>query len=245
MGELHLDIIKERIKKEYGLEVYFGPLEIAYKETPTIQVQESLHLERVISSRKNSVEIELVLIPKKDHVFDSVTLVRTAENLFLVDITEDQIKAINHGIKSALNSGSLLRFPVVDTDVHLTKLSCSRSTLTPIISTASNNCIKNALKKASSIILQPIMSMEITTQSEFAGKVQQDLLKRNSFEIRMNSTGQTAVITCKTPLAHLKTYSSDLRRITSGHTTFSIEFNSYDHMSQKEYQELYDKIYNN
>ena len=59
----------------------------------------------------------------------------------------------------------------------------------------------------------------------------------------MNLTGQTAVIHAKTPLAHLRTYSSDLRRITSGHTTFSFEYNSYDHMSQKEYQELYDKIY--
>lgn len=243
MGELHLDIIKERIKKEYGLEVYFGPLEIAYRESPSVAVTEHLRLERVINSRKNTVEIELSLVPKKDHVFKSVTVIRNPENEFLNDLTEDQIKAVDHGIKSALNAGVVLKFPIVNVDVHLTKLECAKSTLTPFISTASNNCIKNAIKNASCIILQPIMNIEITTQTEYSGKVQQDLIKRNSYGIRTNSTGRIVIINSKTPLAHLKAYSSDLRRITSGHTTFSIEFDSYNQMSQKEYQELYDKIY--
>ena len=104
MGELHLEIIKERIKKEYGLDVYFGPLEIAYKEAPTIEIKESLNIQRIINGKKNSVEIELVLIPKKDNIFNSVTVVRTPEQQFN-DLNDEQLNAINHGIKSAFFAG--------------------------------------------------------------------------------------------------------------------------------------------
>jgi elongation factor G len=242
MGELHLDIIKERMKKEYGLNVFFGPLEIAYKEMPTVEVDERLNIEKTINSKKNVVEIEFKLIPKKDHVFTSVKIIRTEENQFS-ELTSEQLDAINHGVKSAFNAGILLNFPVIDTEVHLTNLICSRSTLVPFLSTASNQCIKKALKNASCIILQPIMNLEITTQNEYASKVQQDLMKRNSFDTKTDISSQITVINSKTPLAQLRTYSSDLRRITSGHTTFSIEFESYEQMTQKEYQELYTKLY--
>lgn len=107
MGELHLDIIKERIRKEYGIDVYLGPLQIAYKEMPTEKVFESLSSEKIINAKKNSVQIEMTLVPKADYTFKSVTLIRNEENGYFNDLNDEQLDAINHGIKSALNSGKL------------------------------------------------------------------------------------------------------------------------------------------
>lgn len=104
MGELHLDIIKDRILKEYKLKAYFGPLNIAYKEAPTKTVLELFHLDKSLNERKNSIEIELQLIPTKDYQFKSVTVVNKDENN-LDEIQLDYLNAINHGITSALNKG--------------------------------------------------------------------------------------------------------------------------------------------
>jgi elongation factor G len=104
MGELHLEIIKDRILKEYNLKVFFGEMQIAYKERPTVKTTKQINLEKTINSKVNSVSIELTLLPVKGHVFDSVRVVRSEEHP-MSDMTDDQLKAINHGIKSAFNSG--------------------------------------------------------------------------------------------------------------------------------------------
>jgi elongation factor G len=109
MGELHLDIIKDRILKEYNLKIYFGALQIAYKEKPTVQIKKNLNFEKTINAKNNSVHIELTLVPVSGHVFDSVELIRSEENPF-TDLSVDHLNAINHGIKSAFNSGETQKF---------------------------------------------------------------------------------------------------------------------------------------
>lgn len=241
MGELHLDIIKDRIKKEYGLDVYFGKLQVAYNERPTRETTESLDFERIVNSIKNTIKIELKIIPKQDYKYDGVKVVKNKDDEE-IEISTAQLSAINHGIKSALNSGILLNYPVEDAEILLTNFSTSRNTLTSLISSAANRCTKQALKNAGCVIYQPVMRLEITTPQEYQSKVTQDLIKRGSLNIRNETLSGTTVISCLTPLAKLSTYSSDLRRITSGHTTFSIEFNSYEELSQKEFQELSNKF---
>lgn len=109
MGELHLDIVKDRILKEYKLKAYFGPLNIAYKEAPTREVSELLHLEKSLNERKNSIEIELKIVPTKDFQFKSVNVVKTHENN-LEELPFEYIDSINHGILSALNKGNFILF---------------------------------------------------------------------------------------------------------------------------------------
>ncbi len=140
-----------------------------------------------------------------------------------------------------LFKGTLMRYPVIDCEVHMTAFRTTRSTILPIISSATNQCIREALKESECVIMQPIMNLEITTSNEYSSKVTHDLTRRYSKDLQTSLNDQTTVISCKTPLAQLKTFSSDLRRLTSGHTTFSIEFDSYEQLSQKEYQELLEK----
>jgi elongation factor G len=104
MGELHLDIIKDRILKEYKLKAYFGPLNIAYKELPTVKATKLLNYEKSWGEKKNSIQIELTVVPAKSHVFESVELVNQGENNFQ-DFPVEYLNSINHGVKSALNKG--------------------------------------------------------------------------------------------------------------------------------------------
>ena len=105
MGELHLEIIKNRILKEYKLKAYFGPLNIAYKEQPTNNVNERIHLERVASEKKISVQLELDFNIKKNFKFNQVKFDLSDNVKAANDIPIEYLNAINHGVKSALNKG--------------------------------------------------------------------------------------------------------------------------------------------
>lgn len=104
MGELHLEIIKDRILKEYNLNVYFGPLNIAYKETPTVKSTHSFRLEKVLGQKKNLVEIELTVVPQNDFKFEKVVLKNRGENN-LSELPFETLRAVDHGIQNALNKG--------------------------------------------------------------------------------------------------------------------------------------------
>lgn len=106
MGELHLEIVKNRILKEYKLTAYFGPLNIAYKEKPTANVQESFNLERSSGDKKISVKLDIDLNAKKNFRFKEVHLHIRDQNS-MQEIPAEYVNAINHGVKSALNKGIL------------------------------------------------------------------------------------------------------------------------------------------
>ena len=112
----------------------------------------------------------------------------------------------------------------------------------PYISSAAYQCILNGLNKAECVIIQPVMQIEITTTKEYSPKVYSDLTRRNSTNLKVTDMNTTDLnISARVPLAKLGSYSSDLRRLTSGNTTFSIQFDSYEQLSQREYQELLEK----
>ncbi|CAF0710211.1 unnamed protein product [Brachionus calyciflorus] len=238
-GELHLEIVKDRILKEYKLKAYFGPLNIAYKEMPTKSVVESINFEKSLGERKHYVNLEMNVHPKRDHKFEGVDFFIQGDNNF--DIPIEIIKSLNHGVKSALNKGVLLRYPFVNTHVHLTKMETSRNVPLPYLSSAAYQCTMNALKKAECVVIQPIMFLEVATTKEFSSKVYSDLNRRNSLNITVNELNQNVNIQAKIPLAKLSTYSSDIRKLTSGNATFTIEFDSYDQLSQREFQDLLEK----
>ncbi len=106
MGELHLDIIKTRILKEYNLKAYFGPLNIAFKEQPTLNVTEKYDLNRIANEKKISVQIELDLKITKNFSFDKVKVDVADKAESLKEVPPEYLAAINHGIKSALNKGN-------------------------------------------------------------------------------------------------------------------------------------------
>ena len=109
----------------------------------------------------------------------------------------------------------------------------------PFVSSAAYQCAQRALKNAECVILQPVMKLEITTSSEYSSKVTQDLTRRNATELFVDSSiNDMTCITACVPLANITSYSSEIRKLTSGNTTFTIQFDSYKHITQKEYNNL-------
>ena len=127
----------------------------------------------------------------------------------------------------------------MNVDVELIKLDFNSSITGPLVSSAAFQCTQKALKNAECVILQPVMKLEITTPSEYSSKVYSDLTRRNSTELYVDSTlNDITCISACVPLANIASYSSEIRKLTSGNTTFTIQFDSYKHMSQKEYNNL-------
>lgn len=160
MGELHLDIIKDRILREYKLKVYFGPLNIAYREVPTKDVSETFNFDKSLGEKKINVQIALDIKPRKDFTFKSVKLVNSGENNF-DNLPADVLASIDHGVRSALNKGVVLRNPIIDTDVYLTSFVNNRNASLAHVSSAAFTCTMNALKNADCVIIQPIMKLDV------------------------------------------------------------------------------------
>ena len=240
MGELHIDVIKQRLQREFKLKCYFGPLSIAYKECPTVSsVTAQKTLERTLTAAtggggKIRVDISLTL-KSSEKKFESVSC---ANEELLTLLSPVHLRAMNNGIRSALNSGVLMRFPVVNVEVWLESFSASAATTAPFVSSATFQCAREALRKAECVIMQPVMQVDIVTSKEYASRVNSDLVRRAANEIRIETTDNNAHVTALVPLAHLGSYSSDLRKIASGNASFTIEFNSYEPISDKEYKEL-------
>lgn len=126
-------------------------------------------------------------------------------------------------------------------DIHLIKFNVNKGVLVPYISSAAYECTLNALNKAECVVIQPVMQINLTTTKEYSAKVYSDLTRRNASDIHVSDHANDINLTARVPLAKLNSYSSDLRRITSGNTSFTIQFDSYEQISQREYQELIQK----
>jgi elongation factor G len=133
----------------------------------------------------------------------------------------------------------LTRNPIVNADVQLTHFNCNKGVSLPYISSAAFQCAQRALQSAECVVIQPIMLVQIQTSKEYSSGVHNDLTRRNAIRVQSDQEpNEQVTMSALIPLAKLSTYSSDLRRLTSGNSTFTIEFSSYEQLSQREYQNL-------
>ncbi|CAF0742938.1 unnamed protein product [Didymodactylos carnosus] len=165
MGELHIDIIRDRLKREYKLETYLGPLNVNYRETPTIQCKRTTEWNSSLNERKASISITMSISPvvKTDRnviTFKHIQIVRTEEQQF-ENLKKEYIEAIEHGTKMALTTGCLIGADVVDTHVKLHDLQITGNVSPALYSAAASDCIRACLKEAECILLQPVMRLEV------------------------------------------------------------------------------------
>ncbi|GFT54100.1 ribosome-releasing factor 2, mitochondrial [Nephila pilipes] len=232
MGELHIDIIKERIRVEYGVDAYLGPLQVAYRETLNKAVENTHILDKNISGSKHFVKISMKLYPQEQSKM-KVNVIVTKEN-DLGKIRTDYLKAINVGIKSSLNNGPILNFPVIDVGIDLLWLQVGKGTSLAMLSAAAAQCIKAALRRSEMHLLEPIMNLSIVVNKGYAGRVLNDLSQKRSQILNMEMRQDIELIQARTPLSELKGYSTVLRAITAGTCSLTMEFESYQKMDQNE-----------
>lgn len=238
MGELHIDVIKNRIISHYRIPVDLGPLQIAYKETITKRIQDSHTIQHKIGNKQQSVMITLSLIPDAERKGKSKELLlfdRSPDSAANIDaIHPKYLQPLKQGAVSGLARGPRLNSPVVDTHVLLHWIEIGKGTSETTVSAAMTQCIKKILKDSGTVLLEPIMKVEVVTTKEFISVILADLSRRRPLTQEIEDRGLNRVVVSCIPLSELLGYATDLRTITSGTAAFSMEFFSYKPMTAAE-----------
>ena len=224
MGELHLEIIIDRLRREYGVDCNIGAPQVAYRETISKQITHTYTHKKQSGGSGQYAEVKIVFEPQERNV--GVTF----ENKVVGgSVPREYIPAVEKGIKVQADTGVLAGFPTVDFKYTLVDgkyHDVDSSALAFEI--AAKACFREGMKLASPIILEPIMDVEITTPNDHVGDVVGDLNRRRGQIQNQESSGSTVIVRAQAPLKEMFGYISHLRSMTKGRASFTMQFHHYD-----------------
>jgi len=224
MGELHLDILVDRMKREFKVEANIGAPQVAYRETisRTAEIDYTHKKQSGGSGQFARIKLEIAPTePGEGYSFES-RIVGGA-------VPKEYVPGVEKGIKSVMDSGPLAGFPVIDFKVALIDGAyhdVDSSVLAFEI--AARAAMREGLKKAGAKLLEPIMKVEVVTPEEYTGGVIGDLTSRRGQMQGQDSRGNANVITAMAPLANMFGYINTLRSMSSGRAQFSMQFDHYE-----------------
>jgi len=223
MGELHLEVLIDRILREFNVGVNVGNPQVAYKETITAAVESEGKFVKQSGGHGQYGHVWLKVEPNEPGSgFIFVNQIKGGV------IPKEYISGIEHGAKEALDSGILAGYPVVDVKVTLFDGSYHEVDSSEIaFKMAGSMGVKNALKKAHSILLEPVMELEVVTPAQFLGDIIGDLNSRRGHVEGIETHADTAVIRSFVPLADTFGYATVLRSLSQGRSTYSMQFHHY------------------
>jgi elongation factor G len=237
MGELHLEIIVDRLKREFGVEANVGKPQVAYKETIRKPSKGEGRWIKQTGGRGQygHAKIELEPAPGEGFVFENEITGGT--------IPKEYIKPVQEGIKEALERGILAGYPVVDVRVKLYDGSYHEVDSSEMaFKLAGSQAFQDAAKKASPVLLEPIMKVEVVTPDDYTGAVTGDLSSRRGHLEGQISRGGTQIITAMVPLSNMFGYSTDLRSRTQGRATYTMHFEKYAEAPRNVSEEVVAKV---
>jgi elongation factor G len=225
MGELHLEIIIDRLKREFKVEINQGAPQVAYKESINTNIEHKEVYKKQTGGRGKFADIVFELGPREDGK-DGLEFVN---NIVGGVIPKEFIPAIEKGFQSAMKNGPLAGFPLQGMKVRLFHGSFHDVDSDSLsFELAARLGFREAAKKAQPQLLEPIMSVEVVTPDEYTGPVTGDLNKRRGIMKGMETKGGAQVIKADVPLAELFGYVTDLRTISSGRAAATLTFSHYD-----------------
>jgi elongation factor G len=223
MGELHLEIIVDRMKREFGVEASVGKPQVAYRETFRKTVEQQGKFVKQSGGRGQYGDVWLTLEPQPGKGYEFVDAVKGGR------IPKEFIPAVRKGIDEALREGVLAGYPVVDAKVTLTDGSYHEvDSNENAFKMAASIGFKDGCRKASPVILEPMMAVEVETPEDYAGNVMGDLSSRRGMVQGMDDMpGGGKVIKAEVPLSEMFGYSTTLRSMSQGRATYTMEFKHY------------------
>ncbi|MEJ6567949.1 MAG: elongation factor G [Akkermansiaceae bacterium] len=236
MGELHLEVIIDRLKREFGVQANVGKPQIAYRETiSNSAIGEGKFIRDADTAGKNMYgHVILELTPNEQG--KGVT---TQNSITAGAIPKDFIPAVMIGVSEAMTNGSVAGYPVVDVHVNVTDGSFHDTDSSDnSFKIASIFAIKDAFGKAGPILLEPIMDVEISTPDEFQGDIMGDMNRRRGQIQEIITKGPVANVSVKAPLAELFGYSTDVRTLSSGRASYSMTPASFEEVPRKFVEKL-------
>ncbi len=228
MGELHLEIIVDRLKREHKVEVTTGKPQVSYREAINMKAEgEGKHVKQS-GGRGQYGHVCLRLEPVDPTV-------EGAQNYEFVDeitggtIPREFIPAVDKGAKEAMNKGILAGYPVINVKVAVHFGSYHDVDSSEVaFKIATHKAFKDAFMKANPQILEPIMDVEVTTPEDYVGDVMGDLSSRRGRIEGQEQRGTATIIRCKVPLSEMFGYATDLRSFSQGRASYSMQFSHYD-----------------
>jgi elongation factor G len=238
MGELHLEIIVDRLLREFNVEANVGQPQVAYRETVTKTVKSEGRFIRQSGGRGQYGHVWLTIEPQAaGKGFEFVNRIVGGA------IPREYIPAVQKGVMEAMEKGVLAGYPMVDIKVTLFEGSYHEVDSSEMaFKIAASIGFKEGARKASPILLEPMMSIEIITPEEFMGQVVSDLNSRRGKTAKVEYRGGTNVISGEAPLANMFGYATDLRSLTQGRATFTLQFSHYSPVPLSVSEEILSKL---
>jgi elongation factor G len=223
MGELHLEIITDRLVREFNVGANVGKPQVAYKEAITAEAEGEGRYVRQTGGRGQygHAKIRIRPHPEAEYVFNNKVVGGS--------IPREFIKPIDQGIHEAMETGPLAGYPMTGIEVDLYEGSYHDVDSSEIaFKIAGSMAFQDACKRARPVLMEPIMAVEVVTPEEYMGSVVGDVTSRRGRIQSMEARGNAQVITCKVPLSEMFGYATDLRSLSQGRANYSMQFSSYE-----------------
>ena len=238
MGELHLEIIVDRLLREFKVEANVGKPQVAYRERPGKEVMNAEgKFVRQTGGRGQYGHAVINMYPQEageGYLFENKIVGGV--------VPKEYIPSIDKGIQEALNSGVLAGYPVEDVRVELVDGSYHDvDSSEAAFKVAGSMAIKEALRKSSPVILEPVMAVEIETPEEYTGFVMGDIPSRRGMIQGQEKRGNAIVVSAKVPLGNMFGYATDLRSGTQGRAVYTMQFDSYEPVPKSVAEEIISK----
>ncbi|WP_417211465.1 elongation factor G [Antarctobacter sp.] len=237
MGELHLDILVDRLKREFKVEANIGAPQVAYRETIGHEVEHTYTHKKQSGGSGQFAEVKMIISPTEPgegYSFES--------KIVGGSIPKEYIPGVEKGVKSVMDSGPLAGFPVIDFKVSLIdgKFHDVDSSVLAF-EIAARMCMREGMRKAGAKLLEPMMKVEVITPEEYTGGIIGDLTSRRGQVSGQEPRGNAVAIDAFVPLANMFGYINTLRSMSSGRANFSMQFDHYDPVPQNISDEIQSK----
>ena len=237
MGELHLEVLADRLKREFKVNVNVGSPQVSYKEGITQSVEQDTKYAKQSGGRGQYGHVVITVEPNelgKGFEFENKIVGGV--------IPKEYIPSVKKGIEEATQNGILAGFPIEDVKITLTFGSYHDVDSNEMaFKIAGSMAFKEAVKKANPILLEPIMALEVTTPDEYLGSVNGDITSRRGMMKGMSLKNNFQIISAEVPLAQMFGYATELRSLTQGRAVFTMQFSHYKPLPQKLQDEIVEK----
>jgi len=229
MGELHLEIMVDRLRREHNVSANVGRPQVAYRETVTAEVKQRGFYERDLAGKTNFAEVELVIAPGE----------YGTGNTFVNDLASDIIPAefvpfIEDSAKQACETGVLAGYPLVDVAIRLIGGKFEEGESTEMgFRNAAVGALWDGAKKAKPVLLEPVMAVEISVPADFLGEVTGHLNSRRGRVMGMEQRKNEQIIQAEVPLVEMFGYATQLRSLTQGRGVFTMQLSRYEKVPEK------------
>lgn len=224
MGELHLEILIDRLIREFNVEAHVGKPQVSYRESITQKVTEKNEFSQNIGGKNQYASVHLTIKPvsPSDGIVFSV-----GENIG--EMPQQFISAVERGIQEAATGGELAGYPLLGISVTLEKLGVSEEDTTEMAcKIAGSLTFRQACVSAKPVLLEPVMSLEIVVPEDYVGTVINDLNGRRGRIVGISARGEHQLVDAEAPMVEMFGYATDLRSLTQGRAVYSMQFNRYE-----------------